>query len=120
MVQAAQRCGVPVGTVAEHDERRGSFRERAQIIERLLDDAESGGDQAWSALGRIYDHLGDSGAEARILEQRLSRVLRSGTLLRFGRPDSTLRGSRATPVICPSAGPACTGAAGRVGDQRIS
>ena len=28
MVRAAQRCGVPVGTVAEHDERRSSFKER--------------------------------------------------------------------------------------------
>src|SRR5438876_501653 len=26
MVEAAQRCGAPVGTGAEHDERRGSFR----------------------------------------------------------------------------------------------
>lgn len=64
---------------AEHlgglEQNRGSFRERAQVIERLLDDSpELGGDQAWSALGRIYDHLGESAAEARILEQRLSRA----------------------------------------------
>lgn len=64
---------------AEHlgglEPKRGSFRERAQVIERLLDDSpESGGDQAWSALGRIYDHLGETAAEARILEQRLSRA----------------------------------------------
>ena len=54
---------------------KGSFRDRAQVIERLLDDSpELGGDQAWSALGRIYDHLGETAAEARILEQRLSRA----------------------------------------------
>ncbi len=34
LVQAAQRCGVPVGTVAEHDERRGSFRERLSSLVR--------------------------------------------------------------------------------------
>src|SRR3989442_8806073 len=32
LVQAAQRCGVPVGTVAEHDERRGSFPERPSSL----------------------------------------------------------------------------------------
>src|SRR3989442_6260756 len=36
LVQAAQRCGVPVGTVAEHDERRGSFRERLSSLLRTL------------------------------------------------------------------------------------
>jgi len=51
-----------------------SFRERAQAIESALGDSEAGGDQAWSALGRIYDHLGETAAEARILEQRLSRA----------------------------------------------
>ena len=32
MVQAAQRCGVPIGTIAEHDERRASFRERVSSV----------------------------------------------------------------------------------------
>lgn len=64
---------------AEHlgglDANRGGFRERAQVIERLLDDApERGSDTAWAALGRIYDHLGEADAEARILERRLSRA----------------------------------------------
>jgi tetratricopeptide (TPR) repeat protein len=68
---------------AEHlgglEQNKGSFRERAQVIERLLEDSqERGGDQAWSALGRIYDHLGESGAEARILERRLERAGSSG------------------------------------------
>src|SRR2546425_2966560 len=36
LVQAAQRCGVPVGTVAEHDERRGSFPERLSTLLRTL------------------------------------------------------------------------------------
>ncbi len=65
---------------AEHlgglEENKGSFRERAQVIERLLDDAPAGegGDQAWSALGRIYDHLGEAAAEARVLERRLEQA----------------------------------------------
>ncbi|MES1183500.1 MAG: tetratricopeptide repeat protein [Myxococcales bacterium] len=64
---------------AEHlgglEQKRESFRERALVIERSLSDTpESSGDQAWSALGRIYDHLGEKDAEARILEQRLSHA----------------------------------------------
>jgi tetratricopeptide (TPR) repeat protein len=64
---------------AEHlgglEQKRESFRERALFIERSLSDTpERGGDQAWSALGRIYDHLGERDAEARILEQRLSHA----------------------------------------------
>ena len=45
MVQAAKRCGVPVGTLAEHDERYGSFRERvAQLLRTFLErSAASGG-----------------------------------------------------------------------------
>lgn len=64
---------------AEHlgglESQRGGFRERAQVIERLLEDnADKGSDTAWAALGRIYDHLGEADAEARILERRLSRA----------------------------------------------
>ena len=45
MVQAAKRCGVPVGTLAEHDERYGSFRERvSQLLRTFLErSAASGG-----------------------------------------------------------------------------
>lgn len=32
MVQAAQRCGVSVGSVAEHDERSASFRQRVSSV----------------------------------------------------------------------------------------
>lgn len=53
MVQAAQRCGVPVGTVAEHDERRGSFRERLSALLRtvLERSAASGADPLTGATG---------------------------------------------------------------------
>ena len=53
MVQAAQRCGVPVGTVAEHDERRGTFRERVSSLLRTLLErsAASGADPLTGATG---------------------------------------------------------------------
>ena len=55
------------------EERKSSFLERARAIERTLEEnVERGTDQAFAALGRIYDHLGDSSAEERILELRLS------------------------------------------------
>jgi len=46
MVQAAQRCGVPVGVVAGHDERYAGFRKRmASAINAMLErSAASGGD----------------------------------------------------------------------------
>ena len=53
MVRAAQRCGVPVGTVAEHDERRGSFKERfAGLLRTFLErSAASGADPLTGATG---------------------------------------------------------------------
>jgi len=53
MVEASQRCGVPVGTVAEHDERRGSFRERLSTLLRtvLERSAASGADPLTGATG---------------------------------------------------------------------
>lgn len=53
MVQAAQRCGVPVGTVAAHDERRGTFRERVSSLLRtvLERSAASGADPLTGATG---------------------------------------------------------------------
>jgi cytidylate kinase len=53
MVQAAQRCGVPVGTMAEHDERRGGFRERlAGMLRTVLErSAASGADPITGATG---------------------------------------------------------------------
>jgi cytidylate kinase len=53
IVEAAQRCGVPVGTVAEHDERRGSLRERMSGLLRtfLERSAASGADPLTGATG---------------------------------------------------------------------
>jgi cytidylate kinase len=53
MVQASQRCGVPVGTVAEHDERRAGFRERlSHLLRTVLErSAASGADPLTGATG---------------------------------------------------------------------
>ncbi len=53
MVQASQRCGVPVGVVAEHDERRSSFKERMSSLFRtfLERSAASGADPLSGATG---------------------------------------------------------------------
>jgi cytidylate kinase len=53
MVQAAQRCGVPVGSVAEHDERRASFKERMSALLRtfLERSAAAGADPLAGATG---------------------------------------------------------------------
>jgi tetratricopeptide (TPR) repeat protein len=50
-------------------------RTRAQAIEQALgSQTQRSSDSGWSALGRIYDHLGDAAAEARVLERRLSQA----------------------------------------------
>jgi cytidylate kinase len=53
MVEAAQRCGVPVGCVAEHDERRASFRERmSSLLGTFLErSAASGADPLSGSTG---------------------------------------------------------------------
>jgi cytidylate kinase len=53
MVQAAQRCGVPVGVVAEHDERHSGFRKRlSSIINTMLErSAASGADPVTGSTG---------------------------------------------------------------------
>jgi cytidylate kinase len=53
MVQAAQRCGVPVGVMAEHDERYATFRKRvSSVVNTLLErSAVSGADPLTGATG---------------------------------------------------------------------
>lgn len=54
------------------------IRERAEVIHRGLDEAAAVDDNAWAALGRVYDWLGDASAEADVLERRVSAALSSG------------------------------------------
>ena len=53
MVQAARRCGVPIGAVAEHDERSATFRQRvSSAISAMLErSAATGADPAAGGAG---------------------------------------------------------------------
>jgi len=53
MVEAARRCGVPVGAVAAHDERSATFRQRiSSAINSMLErSAATGGDPAAGGVG---------------------------------------------------------------------
>jgi cytidylate kinase len=76
MVQASQRCGVSVGTVAEHDERRGSFRERlAGLIRTVLErSAASGADPLTGSTG-LEAILSRTYADMAVEEPQLSDSL---------------------------------------------
>ena len=76
MVQASQRCGVSLGTVAEHDERRGSFRERlAGLIRTVLErSAASGADPLTGSTG-LEAILSRSYADMAVEEPQLSDSL---------------------------------------------
>jgi cytidylate kinase len=71
MVQAAQRCGVPVGAVAEHDERRASFRQRvASVINSMLErSAASGADTLAGGPGGVEAVLSQTYAEVALGEE---------------------------------------------------
>ena len=76
MVQASQRCGVSVGTVAEHDDRRGSFRERlAGLVRTVLErSAASGADPLTGATG-LEAILSRTYADMAVEEPQLSDSL---------------------------------------------
>ncbi|MDO8617026.1 MAG: cytidylate kinase-like family protein [Dehalococcoidia bacterium] len=78
MVQAAQRCGVPVGSVAEHDERYASFRQRVSaVLNAFLERSAvaSGADPLTGATGlegilsRTYAEMAAEHEEPQISDQ---------------------------------------------------
>ena len=81
MVQASQRCGVTIGTVAEHDERRGSFRERlSHLLRTVLErSAASGADPITGATG-LEAVLSSSYADMAAEEPHLSDSLYMKTM----------------------------------------
>jgi cytidylate kinase len=81
MVQASQRCGVTIGTVAEHDERRGSFRERlSHLLRTVLErSAASGADPITGATG-LEAVLSSSYADMAAEEPHLSDSLYMQTM----------------------------------------
>jgi CMP/dCMP kinase len=81
MVQASQRCGVTIGTVAEHDERRGSFRERlSHLLRTVLErSAASGADPLTGSTG-LEAVLSRSYADMAAEEPQLSDSLYMKTM----------------------------------------
>jgi cytidylate kinase len=85
MVQAAQRCGVSVGTVAEHDERRASFKERMSGLLRtfLERSAASGADPLSGATGlevilsRSYAEMAEEAEEPQISDDLYLKTMTS-------------------------------------------
>ncbi|RLC58073.1 MAG: hypothetical protein DRI30_03190 [Chloroflexi bacterium] len=70
MVQAAQRCGVPVDVVAERDERYGSFRQRvAAVINTILERSAASGADPLAGPGSLEAVLSRSYAEVGIEEE---------------------------------------------------
>jgi CMP/dCMP kinase len=76
MVEAAQRCGVPVGTVAEHDERRGSFRERlSSLLRTVLERSAASGADPLSGTTGLEAVLSRSYADMAAEEPHISDSL---------------------------------------------
>lgn len=57
--------------VGDLREVMGELRQRAESVESSLEKSALGDEQAWSALGRVYQQLGDTEAESRIAERRV-------------------------------------------------
>ena len=118
MVQAAQRCGVPVGTVAEHDERRASLKERMSgLLQTFLErSAASGADPLAGATGlevilsRTYAEMAGETEEPQISDQLylstmtsiITELASSGSVVILGRGSQMMLKDmpRATHVLC--------------------
>lgn len=70
MVQAAQRCGVPVGVVAERDEKRASFRQRlGSIINTVLERSAASGADPLAGPGGMEAVLSQTYADVALEEE---------------------------------------------------
>lgn len=101
LVQAARRCGVPVGAVAEHDERAATFRQRiAAVISNMLDnplvtaaDPSGAGAGMETILAQTYADMARPQEDAGITDKRyletMSAIIReiaaSGKVVILGR-----------------------------------
>ena len=117
MVQAAQRCGVPVGCVAEHDERRAGFKERMSgLLKTFLErSAASGADPLSGATGlevilsRSYADMADED-EAHISDKLyldtmtsiITELAAGGSIVLLGRGSQMILKdvSNAVHVLC--------------------
>ena len=72
MVQAAQRCGVPVGVVAERDERYASFRQRvAGVINTILERSAASGADPMAGPGSMEAVLARSYADVALEREEI-------------------------------------------------
>lgn len=101
LVQAARRCGVPVGAVAEHDERSATFRQRvSSVFNSLLErsaatgaDPAAGGAGLEAVLSQTYADMARPQEEVGITDKRyletMSAIIReiaaSGQVVILGR-----------------------------------
>lgn len=101
MVQAARRCGVSVGAVAEHDERSATFRQRVSSVLNLLlersavtgADPAAGGAGLEAVLSQTYADMARPQEEVGITDKRyletMSAIIReiaaSGQVVILGR-----------------------------------
>jgi cytidylate kinase len=101
MVEAARRCGVPVGAVAEHDERATTFRQRiSAAFNSLLEssastgaDPAAGGAGLEAVLSQTYADMAKPQEQAAITDKRyletmtaiISEIAASGRVVILGR-----------------------------------
>ena len=118
MVQAAQRCGVPVGVVVERDERYGSFRQRvAGVINAILERSAASGADPLAGPGSLEAVLSRSYAEVGLEEEEkdfsdqtyldtvsaiISELAASGRIVVLGRGSQMILADlpRALHVLC--------------------
>ena len=97
------------------------LRDRARAIHRELENSDAVDDHAWSALGRVYDLLGDPQLEQGVLERRVAAFTASGEMpsdaepvyrlaeLRLSQPETHSEGISYKPRVgevgmCPQVG----------------
>jgi cytidylate kinase len=101
MVEAAKRCGVPVGAVAQHDERAATFRQRiSSVLSAFLEssaatgaDPASGGAGLEAVLSQTYADMARPQEQASITDkvylQTMTGIIReiaaSGRVVILGR-----------------------------------
>ena len=118
MLQAAQRCGVSVGVMAEHDERRAGFKERlSSIINTFLErsaaagtDPLSGATGLETVLSRTYADMALEHEEAQLSDavylQTMTAIIgelaASGAIVILGRGSQMILADRplALHVLC--------------------
>ncbi|HMA96360.1 MAG TPA: tetratricopeptide repeat protein, partial [Polyangiaceae bacterium] len=72
----------------------GELRQRAEAIESQVEKSALGDEQAWSALGRVYQLLGDVAAESRIAERRVRAWLTGDMVIEDPEPLYRLAATR--------------------------